>query len=308
MEPPLHLEPQSISIMTYNLLYPQRPGGHADSRSSAIGYRFDRKTNTIVENSETRIGVALGNIRRNLTDVICFQELTMRNYQLLTAKLGSDYACLFQLHHQKSVHGVAIFYRYPKFRFLNIQSKPFRGPPTRTHLVIDLLLTNAQKIIRLACCHLIDPRGMRSEDKPAQIIDILNMMKPVMTPYHIHAYVIAGDFNQDQWGDAPKKGKINNKPTVPNVSYATLFQPLIKTGYRTDNDYSPSECKRKLPSTQTRDPEDPNLYSQMTVYRKRRIDYIWIRTQDPESIKPLDLKSIILSASDHAPVGSTFNV
>lgn len=308
MEPPLYLNPESISVLTYNLLYPQRHGQHTDPRSNAIGYRYDSQTQSIVENSKTRIWIAIGNILRNLTDLICLQEVTPDYYKCLKAKIGHSYEALYVQHHAKAVHGVAIFYLFSKLIPMQYVSQQHQGYTPRTHVVFDFMLTSSQKVIRVACCHLLDPRGMHPDEKAAQISEILERMKPHYTPYSISACVIAGDFNQDQWGDAPKIGKIKNKPLVPDVRYATLFQPLLKTGYLTDQDYSPSEYKRKRPQNKKRDPADPQLYSRKIVPRKRRIDYIWIRTQTPDSIKPIALQSINFSASDHAPVGSTFNL
>jgi endonuclease/exonuclease/phosphatase family metal-dependent hydrolase len=308
MEPPLLLNPESLSVLTYNLLYPQRHGQHADPRSNSVGYRYDRHTKSIVENSESRIGIAIGNILRNPTDLICLQEVTPNYYKRLKAKLSPSYEALYVQHHATAVHGVAIFYLFTKFIPMHYISEQHQGHTPRTHIVFDFKLVRSQKFIRVACCHLLDPRGMPPEGKTAQISEILERMKPHYTPYAISACVIAGDFNQDQWGDAPKVGKIENKPLEPHVNHATIFQPLLKTGYLTDRDYSPSEYKRKRPENKKRDPNDPQLYANKVVPRKRRIDYIWVRTLSPESIKPLPLRDINFSASDHAPVGSTFSL
>lgn len=305
MEPTHYFTAEPISVLTYNLLYPQRNGEHADPRSSTVGYRYDADTRKIVENSDIRIGKAVSNILNNLTDVICFQEITPNFFQRFQGALTATHVGVFQRHYPKAAHGIAIFYRSPQFTRLDVFQQKFEN---RVHLILDLQSTISRKIIRIASCHLLDPRCVRPEHKADQICKILDDMKPEGSDYRISAFVIAGDFNQDQWGDAPPQGKNKQKPEYPHVGYATLFKPLLDLGYMTDQDYSPSEFKRSRPMNKKRNPYQPELYAQKIVPRKRRIDYVWIRTYDHESIQALTLQKIQYAASDHAPVGSVFNV
>lgn len=305
MNPTHYLTAEPISVLTYNLLYPQRNGAHADPRSSTVGYRYDARKRKIVENSEIRIGKAVSNILHNLTDVICFQEITPNFFQRFKGALTATHVGVFQLHYSKAAHGIAIFYRSPQFTQLDVFQQNFEN---RKHLILDLQSTISRKIIRVASCHLLDPRGVYPEHKADQICQILDDMKPEGSDYRISAFVIAGDFNQDQWGDAPPQGKNAEKPEYPHVGYATLFKPLLDLGYMTDQNYSSSEYKRSRPMNKMRNPNQPELYAQKIVPRKRRIDYVWIRTHDHQSIQALLLQQIIHSASDHAPVGSVFNV
>lgn len=305
MEPTHYFTTEPISVLTYNLLYPQRNGEHADPRSSTVGYRYDASTRKIVENSEIRIRKAVTNILHNLSDVICFQEITPNFFQRFKEALKATHIGVFQLHHRKAVHGIAIFFRSPQFTQLDLFQQNFEN---RVHLILDLQLTISRKVIRVASCHLLDPRGEYPEHKADQIRQILDDMRPEGSDYRIAAFVIAGDFNQDQWGDAPPQGKNEEKPEYPHVGYATLFKPLLNLGYMTDQDYSPSEYKRSRPMNNKRNPHQPELYAQKIVPRKRRIDYVWIRTHDHESIQALTLQKIQYAASDHAPVGSVFKV
>lgn len=301
---PNNIPQTPISILTYNLLYPQRHGQHADYRSSSIGYAWDNWNQQIVENSAERIQLAIGNILNNLTDVICLQEITPEFCTLL-AKTLTQYQCLFDCHHPKSSHGIATFYNLHKITCIRCSSEKFSN---RTHHVLDLAIIGTNKVVRVGNCHLIDPRGMSPIQKTDQICSILRKMKFDKAFVDIHAHVIAGDFNQDQWGDAPKVGKITRKPQNPDVGHATIFRPLIASGYWIDGDYSPSEYKRMRLGPAKRNPHDKRLYQQDALPRKRRIDYIWIRTHEPESIQSIKMQNINHLASDHAPVGSTFNL
>lgn len=106
-----------ISVLTYNVLFPQLPGKHESPFSTEIGYSQDHEGN-VYENSAFRQEIVLQNILNSKSDIHCLQEVSQDHFNKLSAALEKEgYKGEYRYHNRK--HGVAIFYKQDKFQQLD---------------------------------------------------------------------------------------------------------------------------------------------------------------------------------------------
>lgn len=304
-----------ITVMTYNVLFPQTKGKHKSPYSTSIGYNQNKK-GVVYENSIKRQKIIIENIQNAPPcDIICLQEVTKGFFDKLKKDLTqNEYAGEYRSHNksQENTHGVAIFYKQHRFErissgtsgFFSIEKVNAAGQvifynnepviKPRAHLVLDLRDRTTKKNIRVVSCHLFDPRELmdeKSKHVDAVLDSVLNFTKHKFEP---HVLVIAGDFNQDQWGD---NGRHYN--CKPSLSAASAFKPLFDDNFKVDDDLIPSVYCRV----------DGNNYNSDIVPNGRKIDHIfvkWIRDAPdlcPESVAFLEFDH---NGSDHRAVISSF--
>jgi len=101
--------------------------------------------------------------------------------------------------------------------------------------------------------------------------------------------VIAGDFNQDEWGDK------NNKSTTPDLGQATSMKPLFANNFVCDGNLESTEYKRQT----------SNDYSSAIVEKNRKIDHIFVKSMNGiANPQHLELKNFNLTGSDHKAVAT----
>ncbi len=278
---------EQITVGTYNILFPQRLP--LSKFSSKIGYSLD-KFGRLYENSAFRTDVLSKNLLNANLDVICLQEVTEDIAQKLEKKLLGKYAILWTPHTQNS-HGVAIAYKAHKFTQLSHQKlkatvKIQGKTQDRSHLIMDLQDSNTKKIFRIASCHLIDPRDLQGDHKTVHASKVLNDVIAETASYHIDRSIIAGDMNQDQYGD---RGV--SKPEIPDARHATAFKPFFKHGYKVDQNLDPSEYDKL------------EIGNSPIFCKDRRIDWLFCNYQ-PEH---LPLENFDIRGSDHRLTGIVVN-
>lgn len=306
-----------VSVLTYNILFPQLEGKQNEKYSSAIGYN-ENSAGDVYENSHERLPIIIKNIQDANIDINCLQEVTEKTFKTLQNNLSSNYTGVFAAHNPTSKkpqeHGVAIFYKTKKFELLNHSSIAFskqkidqngilsthpNGKPIlhkRTHFVMDLRETLTKKVIRAVSCHFIDPREFVAKEKQDHVNAVINsalQYNPQVKPDQI---VIAGDFNQDQWGDVSNGNTKNNNPQ-PNLQNATALQPLFGKGFDSDDNLDSTEFKR----------EDSKDFNSEIISKDRKIDHIFVKyTGNGSSLKPVNiiLEKFSLEGSDHKAVAA----
>lgn len=292
---------ERISIGTYNILFPQvldpktnKPGKYA----TKIGYSV--RNGEVYENSAFRIGVIAKNILKSKLDVLCLQEVTEKTAQELTHALAKDYQVVYEQHNKNNKrpnsHGVAVLYKKHKFTNLNkshgtctyptnFNNKP--GTQTRSHLIMDLQDKTTQKVFRVASIHTTDPRELRQDQKTLHTYKVLKDVESLKAPYKVDRIIIAGDMNQDQFGDIGKA-----KPANPSARHASAFKPFFKKNYFVDANLEGTEFSK-------------NDFDNSPVFcKRRRIDWIFVRDHEPDY---LELKEFDNRGSDHKLTAVTVN-
>ncbi|MCB1149505.1 MAG: endonuclease/exonuclease/phosphatase family protein [Chlamydiia bacterium] len=186
-----------IVIGTQNVLYPQPPAysGEVPERASPFGY--DKGEDGMMhENWVRRKAVHLNNFSQALPDILCLQEVTWRvfeDFQHTLCLIG--YALQYQCH-PTSGHGVAIAWKNSRFGLLHAHTGSFAyGSQTRAHLVVRLMELTTKKTVQVACCHLFDPRDLTDKKSHIQAV------ATTLSQFKADLSAVAGDFNQDQYGD-----------------------------------------------------------------------------------------------------------
>lgn len=305
-----------ITVMTYNVLFPQTKGKHKSPYSTSIGYTLNIKGD-IQENSADRQPIIIKNICQANCDITCLQEVTKEFFYDLNEELSSiGYAGEYRSHNKslENTHGVAIFYKQHRFErissgtsgFFSIEkvnaagqvifsnNQPVMKP--RAHLVLDLIDQRTQKIIRVASCHLFAPKELKGE-KSKHVCAVLDSVHAIAKhQYEPDVYVIAGDFNQDQWGDNGRHYFIGE----PSLGAASAFKPLFDDNFKVDNDLTSSLYCR----------ENENDYSSTIVQKDRKIDHIFVKWKDNRSKLPPEVVpfpgKFDHRGSDHRAVISSF--
>lgn len=291
-----------ISILTYNVLFPQMPGKHESPFSTEIGYSQDINGN-IYENSAFRQEIALKNILNSKNDINCLQEVSKDFFDKLSVALEKEgYKGEWRYHNRR--HGVAIFYKQDKFQKLHSFQGHFAvqkvdqngkkltfpdGKPDlnkRVHLVVDLKHKTSQKVLRIASCHFHDPSIL--EGTKTGHVDAVMQSLNEKSDYLLDKIVVAGDFNQDQWGDK------ENLQITPDLRHASALQSLFKEGFLVDDDLSPSEYKRS----------DPKDFNSSLIPKDRKIDHIFVKSLDGNLVQPVSVPFDRFDprASDHRAV------
>lgn len=291
-EKPLPADEQ-ILVGTYNILFPQKLENGAPAKfSTNVGFSAD-KNGGLYENSDFRVGIIAKNILNADLDVICLQEVTDAMGQELQKSLKDDYDIKWVKH--QNYHGVGILYKKDKFDLLNEESLSiqvqkedplnpgtYKSSPPRVHLLNDLMDKTTQKVFRVVSCHMFDPRDLQNkEEQTNAVIDFAEKESDT-----IDRIIIAGDMNQDQFGniDSPPAG------AVPSEKLASSFQPFIDHEYHVDGNLDSTEYEKKKPG------------NGKLVSKDRHIDWIWVKKSKPEHYP---LSDFDIRGSDHVLAAST---
>jgi endonuclease/exonuclease/phosphatase family metal-dependent hydrolase len=312
-----------VSVLTYNILFPQTNGMHENPFSTGIGY--SQSGDTVFENSAQRIPIIIQNIKNADMDVNCLQEVTKGVFDKIQASLPG-YEGVYAQHKSKSLapnaHGVAIFYK--KHRFVHLadtltifqqQKKDENGKlefypidpsnpnkPTapvmlrRAHLMTDLKDKLTGKITRFVSCHLDDPRNAIGLEKQAHVKRVVySALDFKKTAYKPDNVVIAGDFNQDQWGDASRKQTV--KTSTPNMKRATALQPFFTNNFVADGNLDSTEFER----------QNPKYFNSAIVPQNRKIDHIYVKSMNSNAQPTyLPLHNFNTAGSDHRAIAACF--
>lgn len=283
---------ERIVVGTYNVLFPQGLDNSGKPKKFSSNIGFSQKSDgTIYENSAFRTSVIAKNILQANLDVICIQEMTdgMANEMIKQLK---DYQIAWVKHDK--FHGVGILFKKDKFTLLfqdavkvNALMENNLKPGTyqlasRVHLLQDLQDKTTKKVFRVVSNHMFDPRSLKNKEEQTEKVSIV--AEQLAKDYEIDRIIIAGDMNQDQFGD------INSPATTPSEKHASSFQPLLRKDFQIDGNYDSTEFEKKLPD------------NGKILDKGRCIDWIWVKNFKPEHV---DLSNIFDNrGSDHALVAS----
>jgi endonuclease/exonuclease/phosphatase family metal-dependent hydrolase len=260
-----------VTVGSYNILFPQSVP--PSPFSTKIGYSVDQN-GRLYSNTDFRIQIISKNILNSNLDVVCLQEMTQDMLQKLQPTLGQKYQVVWQPHTPNS-HGVGILYKKNKFQLLNqkapltVLQVPNANNPTRmiskkrSEVILDLRDVTTQKIYRIASCHLLDPRDFSITQKGAHAQQVINSTDAA-SPYPIDNVIIAGDMNQDQFGDVGTA-----LPSSPSPHLATAFQPFFQNGFSADANLDASEYDKA------------GFNNGPIVTKNRRIDWIFAKKSQP---------------------------
>lgn len=290
---------EKIRLGTYNILFPQIKFP-PNKFCTTIGYSAD-ENGKLYNNIDSRLEIIQKNLHGAKLDVVCLQEVTKKIYNILSEAFANDYHLIWAAH-PNSFHGVAVLYK--KGRFSKLSSSPIAvSIPThdktagstflkeRIHLMVDLQDVTSKKVFRVVSCHLLDPRDHINKD--IHVKEVVDSVEPMSEDYCIDRTIIAGDMNQDQFGDKGVKGPQDLKKsnsTTNDLNHISAFKPLLEHHFYTDGNLAPSSFYK------TNYENGPILAS------KRRIDWIWSKNFQPVSE---ELPSFDNTGSDHALVVST---
>lgn len=285
---------ERILVGTYNILFPQKLVNGAPAKiSTNVGYSKDVDGN-LYDNSDFRIGIIAENISKANLDVVCLQEATDDMGDKLKASLKDHYHIKWVKH--QNFHGVGILYNKDKFQLLHEETRTihvqledalnpglYQPSPPRVQLLNDLMDKTSRKVFRVVSCHLFDPRSLQDKTEHTQLV--VDFAEKAPSGYFIDRIIIAGDMNQDQYGD------IDSPPqsAIPSEKLASAFQPFIENEYQVDGNLDSTEYEKKNPG-------NGKLHS-----KNRHIDWIWVKKSKPEHhpLAEFDTKG-----SDHRLVAS----
>lgn len=281
----------NLTVGSYNILFPQT-FPHTHCIATAVGYH-ENEQGELVDNSAYRIRVISQNIRNADLDVNCLQEVSKAFFETLKDDLGDKYAAVWAPHngnmpepgssHQvnndgsifnpkPNKHGVALFYKKDQFNMLQSYANFFKNDKIRKrHLMVDLQDKTTGLVTRFATCHLTDPRQWTGQNK-TQHIDVV--LKDAHRDYKVDMIVVAGDMNQDQFGDLGAN--------MPDLLSATAFQPLVTNGYKHGAE---NLDPKSFPSTEIKKADNDYSLSGKLVSTGRMIDHIFMKSVNP-GIKP----------------------
>ena len=264
--------PSNITIGTYNILFPQTLPPKPPF-CTTIGY-FE-SNGVIFENSEFRMKIIVDNIEKSNLDIICLQEVSYQAFKNLKKSFSKTYAIQFEIH-PKSKHGVAIMYKKKRFTSLETSSGVYSNQPqARKHIGNDLRDKTTGKVIRVATAHFFDPRAMTNKKGHTEALIEFAERTSSSTPADLT--IIAGDMNQDQFGDIINGQSQHLNPQIKHpldLKQATAFQPFFKHHYYADSNRDSSEY-------------DKDGYGGNKIYSKeRRIDWIWVKSKGKNGVKP----------------------
>lgn len=279
---------ERIKVGTYNILFPQRLDnqGKPAPFSTNIGFSKDPVTGKIYENSAFRTPILSKNLKNADLDIVCFQEITDQMGNDLKKNL-TDYEFKWIKHN--NFHGVGICYKKERFTSLfekvlkvDIPIENSSNPGqyqlnSRVHLLLDLQDKTTHKVFRVMSNHMFDPRSMKNKDEQTEKV----IQFAESNCKTIDRIIIAGDMNQDQFGDFNNRAK----GLAPSETHATSFQPFLKRGYQVDGNYDSTEFTKQLPDNGP------------LIDKNRCIDWIWVKDFKPEHL-PLP-KSFDNRGSDH---------
>lgn len=272
-EKPLAIN-ERITVGTYNILFPQELVAGAPAKfSSFVGYNQDEE-GTLFENSQMRVGIIAENILKADLDVICLQETTDAMCQHLQTSLTDHFDIKWVKHN--NFEGVGILYKKDKFELLHeevvslhveikedVNSDASRPSPSRVHLLYDLMDKTTRIVFRVVSCHLFDPNTLQNKEEHAS--KVIDSAETEPQGYLINRTIIAGDMNQDQFGDASSIPQYS-----PSEQLAASFQPFIINEYRVNRNFDSTEYKKLQPG-------NGKLHS-----TNRHVDWVWVKQCRPE--------------------------
>jgi endonuclease/exonuclease/phosphatase family metal-dependent hydrolase len=310
-----------LTVGSYNILFPQTCYPHTHKFATDIGYHINKTTGDIEENSAYRIDIISKNILNADLDVNCLQEVSEKSFDKLEEDLGDKYICAWAPHkgnmagtgstpyvYKSNDHGVAILFKKDRFDLLHAEGSRFVLDTIRKrHLAVDLKDKHSGLITRFISCHLADPREWQKQDKAQHVNAVLKTAKAKLNNqnYKLDSVVVAGDMNQDQFGDL-----IPLNPKGPaNLLSATAFQPFVKEGYvhgaqnLKPNELVATEIERAKPIDYS-----PNG---KLVSTGRMIDHIFVKMMNQSvksTVKMETLKNFNERGSDHKMVATKISV
>lgn len=288
---------KKVRIASYNLLFPQMAYNEKldKKKATAIGYSQDSEGN-VYENSQFRTPLAIQNMLHSKADIVCLQEVNSKIYQQIKndKKLSAKYHFSILGAHNPQ-HGVCVLYNKKMFQDVSAKANgvfhrvSLNGAKiknkNRTHLHLDLKDKVTGKELRVISCHMEDPRSFTTGKKDTHAKEVL---KTALEGAHQEnrITIVAGDMNQDQFGDAPVSDK--SKIAHPDLKLASAFKGFFEAGFAVDDDLSPSEYYKVN-----------NFFDNSPLVEKdRRIDWIFAKGAKPMPINPQGLH-IDKRASDH---------
>lgn len=316
--------PAEIFVGTYNILFPQPdvdprnpPESLKDHKFEKIGYSYCDMKKQIYDNSIYRANIVAQNILNSNLDAVCLEEVTYESIEILKGKLP-DYEFVWDTHVKRSsqdvkarneqndnklpttYHGVAILYKKTAAKLIDqkVQRCHLGHGRCRVHVMADLDIKG--KYVRIVAGHFTDPRWFKPKQMPVdKEVKIALKLASEESDYVFDATIIAGDMNQDQWGDC------DQMQSTADFKHATMFQPLIKEGYTVDGNYDATEFDKDFDILEA--VTNPFLYNETPTLLKgnRKIDWIWGFADDCK-LEPIDLSHCRETASDHYIVGSKF--
>lgn len=258
-----------LRIGSYNILNPF----HAVKWKTVEGCDEAGKSNW-----EWRKGLVLKNLRLAGLDIVCLQEVSPANLQVL--KHGTNLAIVGipQPEEPAAEDSSDVAIGFNPERLALLKKAPFSTGPAenkRHGLYVDLQDVQTGKVIRVCSVHLkgYNPheqnRARKEEFKKEGYRQLQETVETILLSDEV--IIVAGDFNEDQF----------------EMPLASSRQQLLlqQHGFVYDQDLTPSEPRSG-----------------------RRIDWIFCKSPSPVALEPLAFPQH-LAASDHCLVGTgiTFN-
>jgi endonuclease/exonuclease/phosphatase family metal-dependent hydrolase len=344
--------PKLIKIGTYNILFPgivekvfYQDKIRLVTKSSPVGFNYkSTQANTqanaqanelheeIYENSEERTQIMINNLLIADLDIVCLQEVSNVVYFGKTSSvydniitnsnlIGQYNFSNLQIHPTRAGvgHGVMILYK-KKFKFISdefVKIPNYKNTTNRNCSIVSLQY-NTKKIC-VVSCHFYDSRDYKQDDKTIQ----MNYVLAAINENKCDLNIIAGDFNQDQYGDLNVEGaRAPIAPIAPiapseplGPKKASVFKPLLSPDtenitqlYTFDDDLLPSEYTKNI------DSETPSTYNTTIIpktnkYRvTRRIDWIFCNDKNGQVPNTISLHNFDFRASDHSLKAVSINL
>ena len=340
-----------ITIGTYNILFPGKvhrvfipPNKYVyKPDGSPVGFNYsppkanappDELHEDIYENSEKRTKKMIANLINSDLDIICLQEVSNVEYGgkpsvytniISNSELVKIYTLSeLQIHPKlRYSHGVMILYKTTKFNLIPETSVTSVTIPSgididkkKSRMCSIVYLNYHGKKICIVSCHFYDARDYSTpESKAIQMNSVLAEINKQKSDLNI----IAGDFNQDQYGDLKDKTDIPIDPSEPlGPQKASVFQPLFPTEdkdktqlYTFDDDLTPSEYTKEINENDYE--KKPWAYDNPIIPKKengrtRRIDWIFCNDKTGQVPKSIRLPDFDFSASDHSLKAVSINL
>ena len=276
-------------------------------------FHSDELHEEIYENSKERTKIMINNLLNADLDIVCLQEVSNLKYgglssiydNIISNKLLIEKYNFTELRIHPILrysHGVMILYK-KKFKFISDKFVTIQSAKNKERFCSIVSLEYNGKKICVVSCHFYDPRDYDThEGKVIQMNSVLTAIKEKECDLKI----IAGDFNQDQYGDLNVEGKPIDPWEPFGPKKASVFKPLsldtedITQRYTFDDDLSPSEYTKNI------DPKTPSTYNTTIIpkineYGKtRRIDWIFCNDKQGQVPKTISLHNFDFRASDHS--------
>jgi len=278
------------SIAIYNILQPQNPSDHAN----AIGLTNGKS------NWEKRKEIIASNITSSGIDILCLSEVPRSGIDYFKKSLlESGYELIWIPHEDKGKswdQGVAIAYKKEHYQLTASKIGQFKDSiithhsgdqKIRRHLIAEFQDVKTQQFLRIAAVHLNCMRQISHFSQRANHIKTImtDLESTSLSSNSIENYVIAGDFNQDQYGDREEGDRKKSKDNP-----STTHKALEDKGYKFDGNLN-----NTVVAVHHKDPN--KLFS-----KERHIDWIFVKTKN--KLTHLDLPNFDQWGSDHVMVAT----